>query len=98
MWGGPVSSKTSSRAAGTALLGPGTYHVVIAGNGGLLPSVLSGYTLKTALMTDPTGVPSSDPNNPGTGSTPPPEPSGYNYYNDQGYYTWGEKTPTGDGG
>ena len=83
---------------GVALLGPGTYRVVIMANGSLLPSVLSGFSLSTALMTDPIGVPPSDPNESGSGEEPPPPPpSGYNYYNDRGYYTWGEKTPTGSG-
>jgi hypothetical protein len=86
---------------GAALLGPGNYKVVIRGNGSLLPNVLSGFSLSMALLTDPVGVTPSDPNDPG-GSTsdppPPPPPSGYNYYNDRGYYTWGETTPTGSGG
>ena len=82
---------------GVALLGPGQYRVVIAANGALLPSVLAGYSLSTALMTDPIGVPPSDPNEPSPSSEEPPPPSGYNYYNDRGYYTWGEKTPTGSG-
>jgi hypothetical protein len=81
---------------GVALLGPGQYRVVITANGALLPSVLAGFALAMALLTDPIGVPPSDPNEP----SPPAEeqpPSGYNYYNDRGYYTWGEKTPTGSG-
>jgi hypothetical protein len=83
---------------GVALLGPGRYRVVVSANGALLPSLLSGFSLSMALLTDPVGVPPSDPNNPSGGSSdqpPPPPPSGYNYYNDRGYYTWGEQTPTG---
>jgi hypothetical protein len=85
---------------GVALLGPGRYRVVITANGSLLPSVLSGFSLALALLTDPVGVTSSDPNDPGSGTSdppPPPPPSGYNYYNDRGYYTWGEQTPTSSG-
>jgi hypothetical protein len=85
---------------GVALLGPGSYRVVISGNGALLPSLVSGFSLSMALLTDPVGVTPADPNDP-SGSTsdppPPPPPSGYNYYNDRGYYTWGETTPTGSG-
>jgi hypothetical protein len=83
---------------GVGLLGPGRYRVVVSANGALLPSLLSGFSLSMALLTDPVGVPPSDPNNPSGGSSdqpPPPPPSGYNYYNDRGYYTWGEQTPTG---
>jgi Matrixin len=83
---------------GVALLGPGSYRVVVTANGSLLPSLLSGFTLSTGLLTDPVGVTPSDPNDPGNGgSPPPPPPSGYNYYNDRGYYVWGEQTPTGSG-
>ena len=84
---------------GAALLGPGRYRVVITTNGDLLPSVLTGFSLAMALLTDPVGMPPSDPNESGSGSEPPPPPppSGYNYYNDRGYYTWGETTPTGSG-
>jgi hypothetical protein len=87
---------------GVALLGPGSYRVQISGNGALLPFVLSGYTLEMALLTDPTGVQPSDPNNPSDPPPPPPPPddsppSGYNYYNDRGYYVWGERTPSGSG-
>jgi hypothetical protein len=91
-------ARAGDTTSGVALLGPGWYHVVITGDSGFLPMILSGYTLQTALLTDPTGVPPSDPNNPGGGTTNPPPPSGYNYYNDSGYYTWGETTPTGGGG
>jgi hypothetical protein len=84
---------------GVALLGPGRYRVEITANGflGLLPNVLSAYTLSMALLTDPTGVTPADPNQPGGGESPPPSqpPSGYNYYNDRGYYVWGEATPSG---
>ena len=87
---------------GVALLGPGSYRIEIKMNGfSFLPSVLSGFTLKTALLTDPVGVPPSDPNNPGgeSGQNPPPPTRrpGYNYYNDRGYYVWGEQTPSGGG-
>jgi hypothetical protein len=83
---------------GVALLGPGTYRVVISGNGEFLPSVATGFSLAMALLTDPVGVKSSDPNDPAAEEPPPPPPSGYNYYNDRGYYTWGETTPTTGGG
>jgi hypothetical protein len=92
-------ARAGQTTSGVALLGPGWYHVVIAGDSGFLPNILSGYTFQAALLTDPTGVPPSDPNNPGSGGgTTDPPPSGYNYYNDSGYYTWGETTPTGGGG
>ena len=83
---------------GVALLGPGQYRVEITANGFLiLPNVLSAYTLSMALLTDPTGVTPSDPNEPGGGGGDQPSqpPSGYNYYNDRGYYVWGEATPSG---
>ena len=70
--------------------------MVITANGALLPSVLAGFALAMALLTDPIGVPPSDPNEPSPQTEEPP-PSGYNYYNDSGYYTWGEKTPTSSG-
>jgi hypothetical protein len=82
---------------GVALLGPGSYRVVVSANGALLPSLLSAFTLSLALLTDPVGVTPSDPNDPGSGSNPSPPPSGYNYYNDRGYYVYGEQTPTGSG-
>jgi hypothetical protein len=86
---------------GIALLGPGSYRIEIKMNGfSFLPGVASGFSLKTALLTDPVGVPPSDPNNPGGESdqNPPSDPpSGYNYYNDRGYYVWGEQTPSGGG-
>ena len=83
---------------GVALLGPGSYRVVISANGALLPGLLSAFSLSLALLTDPVGVTPSDPNDPGSGSSPPPPPpSGYNYYNDRGYYVYGEQTPTGSG-
>jgi hypothetical protein len=85
---------------GVALLGPGRYRVVITANGSVLPGVLSAFSLAMALLTDPVGVTPSDPNDPASGTSdppPPPPPSGYNYYNDRGYYTWGEQTPTGSG-
>lgn len=83
---------------GVALLGPGRYRVAISGNGEFLPFVASGYSLSTALLSDPVGATSSDPNDPGSGGTSePPPPSGYNYYNDRGYYVYGERTPTGSG-
>jgi hypothetical protein len=86
---------------GVALLGPGEYRVEVSANGTFLPSVVSGFSLALALLTDPVGVTPSDPNSPGDGSSsdqpPPPPPSGYNYYNDRGYYTWGEQTPTSSG-
>jgi Matrixin len=87
-------------ADGVALLGPGQYRVEVSGNGTFLPNVLSGFSLAMALLTDPVGMTPSDPNNPGGTSEeqpPPPPPSGYNYYNDTGYYTWGEQTPSGGG-
>ena len=90
-------ARAGDTTSGVALLGAGWYRVVIAGDSGFLPMILSDFTLKTALLTDPTGVPPSDPNNPGGGGTSEPPPSGYNYYNDSGYYTWGETTPTGGG-
>jgi Matrixin len=79
---------------GVALLGPGTYRIAVTGNGSFLPFVASSFTLAIALMTDPIGATPSDPNQSGGESSPPPPPSGYNYYNDRGYYTYGEKTPT----
>jgi hypothetical protein len=92
-------ARAGDQVDGTALLGPGSYRIEIKANGGLLPNILSAYTLSMALLTDPVGVPPSDPNNPGgdpNGDPPPdPPPSGYNYYNDRGYYVWGEQTPSG---
>ncbi len=82
---------------GVALLGEGEYRIEISANGGLLPNLLSAYTLSLALLTDPTGVTPSDPNNPGSGGGSSDPPSGYNYYNDRGYYVWGERTPSGSG-
>jgi hypothetical protein len=93
-------ARAGDQVDGTALLGPGSYRIEIKANGSLLPNILSAYTLSMALLTDPVGVPPSDPNNPGGDSgdpPPPPPPSGYNYYNDRGYYVWGEQTPS-DGG
>jgi hypothetical protein len=87
-------------ADGVALLGPGCYRVEVSANGTILPSLVSGFSLAMALLTDPVGMTPSDPNNPGGGTEeqpPPPPPSGYNYYNDTGYYTWGEQTPSGGG-
>lgn len=81
---------------GVALLGPGRYRVVITANGEDLPSLLVGFSLAMALLTDPIGVPPSDPNQPPEEPKEQP-PSGYNYYNDRGYYTWGESTPTSSG-
>jgi hypothetical protein len=83
---------------GVALLGPGTYRIAVTGNGSFLPFVASSFTLETALMTDPVGVTPSDPNQTGSQSPSSPPPSGYNYYNDRGYYTYGERTPTSGGG
>jgi hypothetical protein len=81
---------------GVALLGPGSYRIVVSANGALLPNLLSAFSLSLALLTDPVGVTSSDPNDPGSGSpSNSPPPSGYNYYNDRGYYVYGEQTPTG---
>jgi len=92
-------ARAGDQVDGTALLGPGSYRIEIRANGALLPNVLSAYTLSMALLTDPVGVTPSDPNNPGgdpNGDPPPdPPPSGYNYYNDRGYYVWGETTPSG---
>jgi hypothetical protein len=82
---------------GVGLLGPGSYRIVISANGALLPNLLSAFSLSLALLSDPVGVTSSDPNDPGSGSSNPPPPSGYNYYNDRGYYVYGEQTPTGGG-
>jgi hypothetical protein len=93
-----VLARAGEVVDGVALLGPGCYRVEVSGNGTFLPSVLSGFSLAMALLTDPVGVPPSDPNDPGGTSSdppPPPPPSGYNYYNDTGYYTWGEQTPSG---
>jgi len=93
-------ARAGDQVDGVALLGPGTYRIEIKMNGfSFLPGVVSGFTLKTALLTDPVGVPPSDPNNPDgdPNSNPTPPPSGYNYYNDRGYYVWGEQTPSGGG-
>jgi hypothetical protein len=93
-------AKAGETVDGVALLGPGRYRVQITGNGSFLPLVLSGFSLSLALLTDPIGVPPSDPNQSGGGSgeqPPPPPPSGYNYYNDRDYYVWGESTPSGGG-
>jgi Matrixin len=90
-------AKAGDKVDGVALLGPGKYRVEIAANGSLLPSVLSAYSLETALLTDPVAVPPSDPNKGGGSGTSTPPPSGYNYYNDRGYYVYGETTPTGGG-
>lgn len=97
-------AQAGDQVDGVALLGPGSYRVEISGNGSLLPFVLSGFSLKMALLTDPTGVSPSDPNDPGDSGQPPPPPSddpppppppsGYGYYNDSGFYVWGEQTPT----
>jgi hypothetical protein len=81
-----------SQASGTALLNAGTYTIVVAAtdppsNG--QPT----FSLEVTMLSDPIGVMPTDPNDPG-GSNPP---SGYNYYNDRGYYVWGEQTPTGGG-
>jgi hypothetical protein len=100
-------ARAGDKVDGVALLGPGTYRVEIRGNGVLLPNILSAFTLETALLTDPTGVMPSDPNDPGDSGQPPsspppppsdpPPPSGYDYYDEDGYYVWGERTPTSDG-
>jgi hypothetical protein len=95
-----IVARAGETVDGVALLGPGRYRVEVSGNGALLPSLVSGFSLAMALLTDPVGVTPSDPNNPGGTSSdqpPPPPPSGYNYYNDRGYYTWGEQTPSGGG-
>ena len=91
-----LTARAGDTVDGVALLGPGWYRVVITANGQVLPSVLSGFALAMALLTDPIGVPPSDPNQPPEEPKEQP-PSGYNYYNDRGYYTWGEQTPTGSG-
>src|SRR5262245_5375211 len=88
-------ARAGDQVDGVALLGPGTYHIAVTGNGSFLPFVASSFTLAMALLTDPIGATPSDPNQSGSESSPPPPPpSGYNYYNDRGYYTYGEKTPT----
>lgn len=90
-------AQAGDTVSGTALLNAGNYRVEVKANGQLLPAVLAGFGLSTALLTDPVGVRPKDPNQPGE-QPPAPPPSSYNYYNDRGYYVWGEKTPTGDGG
>ena len=74
----------------------------IVGNGGFLPFVLSGFSLETALLTDPIGVKPSDPNEPGDSgkpppppppnNDPPPPPSSYTYYNSKAKRVWSEST------
>jgi hypothetical protein len=79
-----------SQSSGAVLLNVGTYTVVVTAanppsNG--QPT----FSLETTMLSDPIGVMPTDPNDPGS-SNPPP--SGYNYYNDRGFYVWGEQTPT----
>lgn len=89
--------QAGDRVDGVALLGAGRYRLEIVGNGSILPFVLSGFTLETALLTDPIGVKPSDPNEPGDSGNPPPPPpppSGYTYYNANGGYVWSASTTT----
>jgi len=89
-------AKAGDRVDGVALLGAGRYRVEFAANGLLfLPGILAGFTLETALLTDPVGATPSDPNDPGGGEPPPPPPADYGYYDENGYYVWGETTPSG---
>jgi Matrixin len=90
-------AKAGDRVDGVALLSTGRYRVEVVANGLLfLPAVLAGFTLETALLTDPVGVTPNDPNDPGGGDPPPPPPADYGYYDENGYYVWGETTPSGN--
>jgi hypothetical protein len=82
-----------TQASGVILLNAGTYRIDMTASNPPSDGQLT-FSLETAMISDPIGVSPSDPNNPG--SNPPP--SGYDYYNDRGFWVWGERTPTGGGG
>jgi hypothetical protein len=88
-----ITVPAGSQTDGVILLSAGTYRIVVTAS--TPPSDgQPTFGLATAMISDPIGVSPSDPNDPGS-SNPPP--SGYDYYNDRGFWVWGERTPTGGG-
>jgi hypothetical protein len=83
-----------SQGSGAVLLNAGNYQIVVTASNPPSDGQPT-FNLNTTMISDPIGVSRVDPNDPGS-SNPPP--SGYDYYNDRGFWVWGERTPSGGGG
>lgn len=89
-----LQAAAGSEASGAVLLSGGNYQIVVTATNPPSNGQPT-FSLAATMLSDPIGVMPSDPNDPGNSNPPPP--SGYNYYNDRGFYVWGEQTPTGGG-